>query len=77
MATNIDILTDWRVPIPFCNENDTFTLPGDGSIESFARGLGQDFSHMAVDFVLQQLGLQVQLIALVILLVSLNVFSFD
>ena len=52
-------MADTRVPIPLCNANPLFTLPGDGSIEGFVRGLGQDVSQTAIDIVLQELELKV------------------
>ena len=58
-TTPITIMADTRVPIPLCNDNPLFTLPGDGSIAGFVRGLGQDISQIAIDIVLQELELKV------------------
>ena len=52
-------MSDTRAPIPLCNDNPLFTLPGDGSIAGFVRGLGQDISQIAIDIVLQELELKV------------------
>ena len=59
VTTTFPILSDIRIPIPICNENAIFVLPGDGSIEDFARIYGDGFSKTAVDVVLQRLGLEV------------------
>ncbi|XP_072023446.1 uncharacterized protein, partial [Amphiura filiformis] len=55
--TDFNIVSDLRIPIPVCNENSVFILPGDGSIEGFIRGLGANVSQVAVDVVLKQLGI--------------------
>ncbi|XP_072033125.1 uncharacterized protein [Amphiura filiformis] len=43
--------------IPICNENATFSLPGDGSVKSFALALGETFSQTAVEAVMNHLGI--------------------
>ncbi|XP_072033124.1 uncharacterized protein [Amphiura filiformis] len=58
VTTDFNILSATRVPIPLCNENTTFSLPGDGSIGEFARIFAGGFSHAAVNTVLEQLGLK-------------------
>ena len=58
-TTTFNILSDTRIPIPTCNENVTFALPGDGTIEDFAIVYANEFSQTAVDVVLQRLGLEV------------------
>ena len=59
IPVNFNILSDYRVPIPVCNENFTYMLPGDGTIEDFARRIGNNFTQLAVDDVLQQLQIDV------------------
>ncbi|XP_022103294.1 uncharacterized protein LOC110986022 [Acanthaster planci] len=54
---SIDILRKTRVPIPLCNENATFTLPGDGSVKGFLRIVGQNAADSAIDAILKHLGL--------------------
>ncbi|XP_022102001.1 uncharacterized protein LOC110985344 [Acanthaster planci] len=54
---SIDILRKTRVPIPLCNENATFTLPGDGTIKGFLQTVGQNAAESAVDAILEYLGL--------------------
>ena len=53
------IISGTRIPIPVCNENATFTLPGDGSIEGFVKAVGETVGQTAIEIVLRQLGLQV------------------
>ncbi|XP_038062441.1 uncharacterized protein LOC119732930 [Patiria miniata] len=54
---SIDILKKTRVPVPLCNENFTFTLPGDGTIKGFLQMLGQNAAESAIDAILEHLGL--------------------
>ena len=62
VKTEYNILENIRVPIPVCNENDNIVLPGDGSIEEFAKIIGQDFGQAALDVVLELLDLQVYIL---------------
>ncbi|XP_038050876.1 uncharacterized protein LOC119724026 [Patiria miniata] len=57
ITPSIDILKRTRVPIPVCNENATFTLPGDGTVSGFLQMVGQNAADSAVDAILQHLGL--------------------
>ncbi|XP_072033123.1 uncharacterized protein [Amphiura filiformis] len=56
--TELGILSNTRFPIPLCNTNATFTLPGGGSIDGFVRALGDNVGQAAVAVVLRQLGLE-------------------
>ncbi|XP_038050728.1 uncharacterized protein LOC119723897 [Patiria miniata] len=56
-SPSIDILKKTRVPIPLCNENATFSLPGDGTIKGFLEMVGQNAAESAVDAILEHLGL--------------------
>ena len=58
-VTSVTILSDMKVPIPGCNENATFTLPGDGSIQGFVNAVGENFGQAAIQIVFQKLGLEV------------------
>ena len=61
VATGFTILSDTRIPIPLCNENASFSFPGDGSIAGFVRGLGQNYSDLAIAAVFRELGLEVRI----------------
>ena len=52
----LDILNGTSIPIPSCSEDTKFTLPGDGSIQGFARVVGKEVGQTAVDAVLSHLG---------------------
>ncbi|XP_071798137.1 uncharacterized protein [Asterias amurensis] len=56
-APSIDILKGTRVPIPVCNENATFTLPGDGTVSGFLQMVGQNAAESTIEAVLTALGL--------------------
>ena len=58
-CTDMDVLDGATVPIPFCNPNITFTLPGDGSIIGFAKFVGKGVGDEAIQAVLRKLGLEV------------------
>ena len=60
-VTAITILSDINVPIPGCNEDASFTLPGDGSIQGFVRAVGENFGQAAVQAVFRKLGLEVSI----------------
>ncbi|XP_033637389.1 uncharacterized protein LOC117298318 isoform X2 [Asterias rubens] len=57
IAPSIDILKGTRVPIPLCNENATFALPGDGTVSDFVKMMGQNVAESGIDAVLTALGL--------------------
>ena len=59
--SNFPILSSTTVPIPVCNEDASFSLPGDGSIGGFVKALGESFAQTAVDEVLKRLGIKVNL----------------
>ncbi|XP_033637723.1 uncharacterized protein LOC117298529 [Asterias rubens] len=56
-APSIDILKGTRVPIPLCNENATFALPGDGTVSDFLKMVGKNAAESGIDAVLTALGL--------------------
>ena len=58
-VTTFDILSDTRIPIPACNENFNSILPGDGTIERFAKIVGDNVGQLAIDTVIKQLHLEV------------------
>ena len=51
-----DIFNASSIIIPVCDEDTTFALPGDGSVEGFARVVGKEVGQTAVDAVLRHLG---------------------
>ena len=53
------ILRDFTLPVPICNQDIPFSLPGDGSIQGFVKRVGRNFTQTAVDVVLHQLGVKV------------------
>ena len=58
-CTPIPILSDAIIPIPFCNPNATFELPGDGSFAALAKDLGGNVGELAIQAGLRKLGIQV------------------
>ncbi len=56
---DFNILSDYHVPIPVCNRNSAYMLPGDGTIEDFARRIGTNFTQLALNVVLRQLRIDV------------------
>ena len=63
-CTPINLLQGAHVPIPICNTNATFSLPGDGSIAGYLDTLAGEITDVAVDLVLDTLGLKVTLTTL-------------
>ncbi|XP_072033446.1 LOW QUALITY PROTEIN: uncharacterized protein [Amphiura filiformis] len=57
-CASMEILDGTIVPIPFCNPNATITLPGNGSIASFAGFLKEQITDEAIQAVLRKLGLE-------------------
>ncbi len=57
-TTYFSMLSDAQLPIPLCDGNTPFILPGDGTIAGFARLYSDGFTTTAVDVVLEQLGLK-------------------
>ncbi len=57
VKTEYIILTGAQIAIPVCN--DSFTLPGNGTVDEFVKILGDDVGQMAIDMVLMKLGFQV------------------
>ncbi len=58
-TTYFSMLSDAQLPIPLCDENTPFILPGDGTIAGFAQLFSDGFTPTAVDVVLERLGLKV------------------
>ena len=56
----VPIVSKLLVPIPLCNPNGTFTLPGNGSIAGVLGQLVADSSDAAIDYVLNSLGIKVK-----------------
>ncbi len=54
------ILSDNVVPMPFCNENGTLSLPGDGTIDGFLRHISGRYNGTIIDTVLSSLGIKVR-----------------
>ena len=61
VTTLFIILDRLPIPIPSYDNNDELVIPGDGSIEGFARIVGTSVSQSAIDLVLMKLGLKVNL----------------
>ena len=55
----MEILNGALVPIPLCNPNTTFGLPGGGSIVKFAEFLQGRITDEAIQAVLRRLGIEV------------------
>ena len=53
------VLQDSLVPIPFCNLNASFQLPGDGSFAGLARELAGNVGELAIQAGLRKLGIEV------------------
>ncbi len=62
MTTLFIILDHLSVPITPFDNNEELVIPGDGSIEGFARIVGTSAGQSAIDLVLMKLGLKVSLI---------------
>ena len=58
-CTITPVLSDALIPIPFCNLNASFELPGDGSFAALARDLGGNVGELAIQAGLRKLGIQV------------------
>ena len=56
---SISILSQWLVPIPFCNTNGTLALPG-GSIDGYLSHLNGIVTEEAISLVLHTLGIKVK-----------------
>ena len=55
----INLLQGAQIPIPICNSNATFTLPGDGTVDGYLAFLKGMITDEAVDLVLDSLDLKV------------------
>ncbi len=57
-CTEVPILLDVKVPIPFCNGS--LSLPGDGSINGYVKTIAGQAGQDAINAVLQNFGLEVR-----------------
>ena len=55
----IPVFSKLLVPIPFCNPNGTFSLPGNGTLAGVLEQFGTGASEAAIDLVLSSLGIKV------------------
>ena len=55
----IPVLTDSRIPIPFCNTNFSLTDFGVESISELAEVVGTNIAQAGIDWVLTELGIKV------------------
>ncbi len=61
-TTSIPLLRNATIPEPSCHNTDlSYALPGDGTVEGFARALGNSVGESAVELVLSYLGIKVKL----------------
>ena len=58
VCEDIPVLTGLLVPIPFCNTNGTFSLPG-GSLTGFLEHVASGATDAAINLVLETLGIKV------------------
>ena len=57
-TTDFVIFADAKMPIPECEDDATYALPGDGSVESFVLGLGESIGQTAVEAVMRHLEIE-------------------
>ncbi len=55
----IPVVSEFLIPIPFCNRNGTLSLPGDGTLAGYVEHSMKDAKAAAVDLVLNSLGIKV------------------
>ena len=59
-TTSIPLLRKATIPEPSCHNTElSYALPGDGTVEGFARALGNSVGESAVELVLNYLGIKV------------------
>ena len=58
-CNTVPIVSQLLVPIPFCNPNATFSLPGNGSLAGVLDKLVSEASDNAIDLVFSTLGIKV------------------
>ena len=56
-TTYFMVYTDARIPIPLCNEDATFVLPGDGTVRGFLFAVGENIGSTAKEAVMDHLGI--------------------
>ena len=56
-TTNFMVYSDARMPIPLCNEDATFVLPGDGTVKGFLLAIGENIASTAIEAVMYHLGI--------------------
>ena len=56
-TTNFMVYSDARIPIPLCNEDATFVLPGDGTVNGFLLAIGGNVASTAIEAVMYHLGI--------------------
>ena len=59
VCEDVPVLTEFLVPIPFCNTNGTYGLPG-GSLSGFLEHIASGTSDAAINLVLETLGIKVK-----------------
>ena len=62
VVKDVVILTNATIPRPLCNDNQSFVLPGDGTVAGFVNAIGPNIGETAVDVVLTNLGLKVRIV---------------
>ena len=67
VVTPFNILDHLFIPIPSHDNTVPLALPGDGTIEGFARIVGTSVGQSAIDLVLMKLGLKVNSLHITIL----------
>ncbi|XP_038050869.1 uncharacterized protein LOC119724020 [Patiria miniata] len=55
---DVDIIQDYRVPIPFCNSNFSFALPGGNNLRDFLDQVGRNAGQEVVNVFLEFIGLR-------------------
>ena len=61
ICDTISVVSRLLIPIPFCNQDGSFTLPGNGTLAGVLEQFAEDASNTAVDFILETLGIKVKL----------------
>ena len=56
-ATDFIVLSDARFPIPSCNTDIGYSLPGDGTVSGFVTAVGETVGEAAIEAVLNHLGI--------------------
>ncbi len=56
--TDFILLSDGTIPIPSCDHNTFFSLPGDGTVASFVLAVGDTIGQSAVEAVMKHLDIE-------------------